>query len=170
VDARSGAAEVRGRFLADADGCSVRRDAVDDSLMNAERQRLRTLRATVVPGVENVDVAAALARIWSSTRRMWNRSAWPSTAGALMLHGALGWPRRTATLALNEERVGEESAFSDKELRGKTLGIAGLGRNRSGSRAGVRSFGMRESRDQYIRRRFASGAGRAWRSIRRVRG
>jgi len=126
VDARPGrSADVLAGDLADADALLVRSATrVDARLMDAA-PGLRII-ARAGTGVDNVDVAAASARgILVVNAPGANSISVAEHACALMLALARSVP--AADRAMKDGRW-EKKRFLGTELRGKTLGIAGLGR------------------------------------------
>ena len=158
VDARSGRTpEVLAADLADADGLLVRSATkVDAALMDAA-PGLRII-ARAGTGVDNVDVAAASARgILVVNAPGANSISVAEHACALMLALARSVP--AADRAMKEGRW-EKKMFLGTELRGKTLGIAGLGRIGQEVALRARAFGMRVvAHDPYISKEVAAGLG-----------
>ena len=158
VDARSGrrAAELV-NDIADADALLVRSaTTVDADLLKAAR-RLRIV-ARAGTGVDNVDVATASARgILVVNAPGANSISVAEHACALMLALARRVP--AADRAMKDGKW-EKKKFMGTELRGKTLGIAGLGRigREVSQRAGA--FGMRiVANDPFISKDIAAGLG-----------
>jgi D-3-phosphoglycerate dehydrogenase len=158
VDARSGRKpEVLAADLADADGLLVRSATkVDAALMDAA-PGLRII-ARAGTGVDNVDVAAASARgILVVNAPGANSISVAEHACALMLALARSVP--AADRAMKDGRW-EKKKFLGTELRGKTLGIAGLGRIGQEVAQRARAFGMRViAHDPYISKEVAAGLG-----------
>jgi D-3-phosphoglycerate dehydrogenase / 2-oxoglutarate reductase len=156
VDARSGRkADVLAADLADADGLLVRSATkVDAALMDAA-PGLRII-ARAGTGVDNVDVAAASARgILVVNAPGANSISVAEHACALMLALARAVP--AADHAMKEGRW-EKKKFLGSELRGKTLGVAGLGRIGQEVAQRARAFGMRVvAHDPYIAKDVAAG-------------
>jgi D-3-phosphoglycerate dehydrogenase / 2-oxoglutarate reductase len=167
VDARSGRKpDVLAADLADADGLLVRSATkVDAPLMDAA-PRLRII-ARAGTGVDNVDVAAASARgILVVNAPGANSISVAEHACALMLALARSVP--AADRAMKEGRW-EKKRFLGMELRGKTLGIAGLGRIGQEVAQRARSFDMRiVAHDPYISKEIATALGVDLLSIREM--
>jgi D-3-phosphoglycerate dehydrogenase len=126
--------------LADADGLLVRSATkVDAPLMDAA-PRLRII-ARAGTGVDNVDVDAASARgILVVNAPGANSISVAEHACALMLALARSVP--AADRAMKGAKW-EKKRFIGTELRGKTLGVAGLGRIGQEVAQRARAFGMR---------------------------
>jgi len=158
VDARPGrSADVLAGDLADADALLVRSATrVDARLMDAA-PGLRII-ARAGTGVDNVDVAAASARgIPVVNAPGANSISVAEHACALMLALARSVP--AADRAMKDGRW-EKKRFLGTELRGKTLGIAGLGRIGQEVAQRARAFGMRlVAHDPYISKEIAAGLG-----------
>ena len=109
-------------------------------------------------GVDNVDVAAASARgILVVNAPGANSISVAEHACALMLALARSVP--AADRAMKDRRW-EKKKFLGTELRGKTLGIAGLGRIGQEVALRARAFGMRVvAHDPYISKEVAAGLG-----------
>jgi len=156
VDARAGRTpDVLAADLAGADGLLVRSATkVDASLMDAA-PGLRII-ARAGTGVDNVDVAAASARgILVVNAPGANSISVAEHACALMLALARAVP--AADHAMKEGRW-EKKKFLGSELRGKTLGVAGLGRIGQEVAQRARAFGMRIiAHDPYIAKDVAAG-------------
>jgi len=155
VDARSGRKpDVLAADLADADGLLVRSATkVDAALMDAA-PGLRII-ARAGTGVDNVDVAAASARgILVVNAPGANSISVAEHACALMLALARAIP--AADHAMKEARW-EKKKFLGSELRGKTLGVAGLGRIGQEVAQRARAFGMHIiAHDPYISKDVAA--------------
>jgi D-3-phosphoglycerate dehydrogenase / 2-oxoglutarate reductase len=155
VDARAGRAPAALALdLADADGLLVRSATkVDAALMEAAPGLRIVARAGT--GVDNVDVAAASARgILVVNAPGANSISVAEHACALMLALARSVP--AADRAMKEGRW-EKKRFIGNELRGKTLGVAGLGRIGQEVAQRARSFGMRVvAHDPYIAKDVAA--------------
>src|SRR5919112_4734582 len=149
VDARSGRKpDALAIDLADADGLLVRSATkVDAQLMDAAPKLRIVARAGT--GVDNVDVAAASARgVLVVNAPGANSISVAEHAVALML--ALARLVPAADRAMKDGRW-EKKRFLGTELRGKTLGVAGLGRIGQEVAQRARSFGMRiVAHDPYI--------------------
>lgn len=126
VDAKTGrTAPALALDLADADALIVRSATkVDKALIDAA-PHLRVI-ARAGTGVDNVDVDAASARgIVVMNAPGANSVSVAEHTVALMLALARGVPAADASMKRGQW---EKSRFTGSELRGKTLGIAGLGR------------------------------------------
>jgi D-3-phosphoglycerate dehydrogenase len=125
--------------LADADALIVRSATrVDKALIDAA-PRLRVI-ARAGTGVDNVDVDAASARgIVVMNAPGANSVSVAEHTLALMLAIARGVPAANASMKRGEW---EKSRFTGSELRGKTLGIAGLGRVGQEVATRAHAFGM----------------------------
>src|SRR5713226_1807184 len=158
VDARSGRKPAAlAADLADADGLLVRSATkVTASLMDAA-PRLRII-ARAGTGVDNVDVASASARgILVVNAPGANSISVAEHACALMLALARRVP--AADRAMKDGKW-EKRKFMGMELRGKTLGIAGLGRIGQEVAQRARGFGMHVvAHDPFISREIAVGLG-----------
>src|SRR5882762_5419504 len=158
VDARPGrSADVLAGDLADADALLVRSATrVDARLMDAA-PGLRII-ARAGTGVDNVDVASASARgILVVNAPGANSISVAEHACALML--ALS---RTIPAADSAMKAGkwEKKRFLGTEVRGKTLGVAGLGRIGQEVAQRARAFGMRVvAHDPYISKDIAASLG-----------
>jgi D-3-phosphoglycerate dehydrogenase / 2-oxoglutarate reductase len=158
VDARAGRdASALAAALADADALMVRSATkVTASLLEAA-QRLRIV-ARAGTGVDNVDVPAASARgILVVNAPGANSISVAEHACALMLALARDVPDADRTMKAGKW---EKKRFLGTELRGKTLGIAGLGRIGQEVAQRARAFGMRVvAHDPYISKEIAAGLG-----------
>src|SRR5438034_7473057 len=158
VDARPGRTPAAlAADLADADGLRVRSATkVDARLMDAA-PRLRVI-ARAGTGVDNVDVAAASSRgILVVNAPGANSISVAEHACALMLGLARSVP--AADRAMKDGRW-EKRRFLGTELRGKTLGVAGLGRIGQEVALRARAFGMRVvAHDPFISADIAAGLG-----------
>jgi len=158
IDAKSGrpAAELAAA-LADADGLLVRSATKVTAALLAAAPKLRIV-ARAGTGVDNVDVAAASARgILVVNAPGANSISVAEHACALMLALARSVP--AADRAMKEGKW-EKKRFLGTELRGKTLGIAGLGRIGQEVAHRARAFGMRViAHDPFISREIAGGMG-----------
>jgi D-3-phosphoglycerate dehydrogenase / 2-oxoglutarate reductase len=158
VDARSGRpAAVLAGDLADADALLVRSATKVDAALIAAAPRLRIV-ARAGTGVDNVDVAAASARgILVVNAPGANSISVAEHACALMLALARSVP--AADHAMKGGKW-EKKKFLGTELRGKTLGVAGLGRIGQEVALRARAFGMRlVAHDPFISKEIASGLG-----------
>src|SRR5204862_490195 len=143
VDARAGRDRpALAAALADADALVVRSaTTVDDNLL-ASAPKLRIV-ARAGTGVDNVDVAAATARgVLVVNAPGANSISVAEHALALMLALARSVP--SADRAMKAEKW-EKRRFLGTELRGKMLGVAGLGRIGREVAHRAAAFGMRGS-------------------------
>jgi D-3-phosphoglycerate dehydrogenase len=158
VDARTGRAPADlASDLADANALLVRSATKVDARLLAAAPNLRIV-ARAGTGVDNVDVAAATARgIVVVNAPGANSISVAEHALALMLALARSVP--AADRAMKDERW-EKRRFLGTELRGKTLGVAGLGRIGQEVAQRARAFGMRVvAHDPFISGEVASGLG-----------
>ncbi len=158
VDARPGrAAAVLAADVADADALLVRSATKVDAALIAAAPRLRIV-ARAGTGVDNVDVAAASSRgILVVNAPGANSISVAEHACALMLALARSVP--AADHAMKDGKW-EKKRFLGTELRGKTLGVAGLGRIGQEVAQRARAFGMRlVAHDPFISKEIASGLG-----------
>jgi D-3-phosphoglycerate dehydrogenase len=158
VDARPGRSPADlTAALADADGLLVRSatKVTKDLLAAAPQLRIVGRAGT---GVDNIDVSAASARgVLVVNAPGANSISVAEHACALML--ALARMVPAADQAMKAGRW-EKKRFVGNELRGKTLGIAGLGRIGQEVAVRARAFGMRiVAHDPYISREIADGVG-----------
>jgi D-3-phosphoglycerate dehydrogenase len=158
IDARPGrsAAELA-ESLVDADGLIVRSATRVNAALLAAAPHLRVV-ARAGAGVDNVDVAAASARgILVVNAPGANSISVAEHACALMLSLARSVP--AADHAMKEGRW-EKRRFVGNELRGKTLGVVGLGRIGQEVAHRARAFGMRiVAHDPFISTEIAQGLG-----------
>jgi D-3-phosphoglycerate dehydrogenase len=158
IDARSGrSVPDLSAALADADALLVRSATKVTAALLAAAPRLRIV-ARAGTGVDNVDVAAASGRgILVVNAPGANSVSVAEHACALLLALARGVP--AADRAMKEGKW-EKKRFVGTELRGKTLGIAGLGRIGQEVAQRARSFGMRVvAHDPFISREIAEAIG-----------
>jgi D-3-phosphoglycerate dehydrogenase / 2-oxoglutarate reductase len=158
VDARSGRAPaVLSGDLADADALLVRSATKVTADLIAAAPRLRIV-ARAGTGVDNVAVAAASARgILVVNAPGANSISVAEHACALMLALARSVP--AADRAMKDGRW-EKKRFLGSELRGKTLGILGLGRIGQEVARRARPFGMRlVAHDPFISAEAAEAIG-----------
>ncbi len=158
VDARPGRTfEELARDLADADALLVRSATKVDARLLQAAPRLRII-ARAGTGIDNVDVAAATDRgIVVVNAPGANSISVAEHALALMLALARSVP--AADRAMKDERW-EKRRFLGSELRGKTLGVAGLGRIGQEVAMRAKAFGMRVvAHDPFISAEVASGLG-----------
>ena len=158
VDARSGHQRLDlAADLADADALMVRSATTVDARLIEAAPRLRII-ARAGTGVDNVDVVAASARgILVVNAPGANSISVAEHAWALMLAVARRVP--AADQAMKGGKW-EKKKFMGTEMRGKTLGIAGLGRIGQEVAARARGFGMRiVAHDPFISREIAAALG-----------
>src|SRR5471032_3250745 len=158
IDARSGRTPAAlAADLADADGLLVRSATKVDAALLAAAPNLRIV-ARAGTGVDNVDVAAASARgILVVNAPGANSISVAEHACALML--ALSRSIPAADSAMKGGKW-EKKRFLGTEVRGKTLGVAGLGRIGQEVAQRARAFGMRViAHDPYISKEIAAGLG-----------
>jgi D-3-phosphoglycerate dehydrogenase len=158
VDARSGRSPADlAADLADADALLVRSATkVTRDLLNAA-PRLRIV-GRAGTGVDNIDMTAASGRgILVVNAPGANSISVAEEAVALMLSLARKVP--AADQAMKNGKW-EKKKFLGSELRGKTLGIAGLGRIGQEVAIRARSFGMKIiAHDPYLSKEIASSLG-----------
>src|SRR3989475_12500400 len=158
VDARSGRQpSALAADLADADALLVRSATKVDRRLLEAAPNLRIV-ARAGTGVDNVDVDAASARgILVVNAPGANSISVAEHACALML--ALARLIPAADRAMKDGKW-EKKKFLGTELRGKTLGVAGLGRIGQEVAQRARTFGMRVvAHDPYISKEIAAGLG-----------
>jgi len=158
VDARTGRTpDALATDLADADALLVRSATRVDRRLLEAAPRLRII-ARAGTGVDNVDVVAATSRgILVVNTPGANSISVAEHALALMLALARSVP--AADRAMKSERW-EKRRFVGTELRGKTLGVAGLGRIGQEVAHRARAFGMRiVAHDPFISREVATSLG-----------
>ena len=158
VDARSGRKpDALAADLADADALLVRSATTVDAHLLSAASRLRIV-GRAGTGVDNIDVAAASARgILVVNAPGANSISVAEHACALMLALARSVP--AADRAMKDARW-EKKKFLGSELRGKTLGIAGLGRIGQEVAQRARAFGMRiVAHDPFIAKEIATALG-----------
>src|SRR5262245_36003244 len=158
VDARAGrTVDALAADLSDADALLVRSATKVDARLMDRAPRLRII-ARAGTGVDNVDVAAASSRgILVVNAPGANSISVAEHACALMLGLARSVP--AADRAMKDGRW-DKKRFLGTELRGKTLGVVGLGRigQEVGQRA--RAFRMRVvAHDPYISKEIALDLG-----------
>jgi D-3-phosphoglycerate dehydrogenase len=164
VDAKSGRSPSElAAALADADALLVRSatKVTRDLLKAATRLRIVGRAGT---GVDNIDVAAASARgVLVVNAPGANSISVAEHTCALMLSLARAVP--AADRAMKDGKW-EKKKFLGSELRGKTLGIAGLGRIGQEVARRARAFGMRVvAHDPFISEEVAAGMGVELRSL-----
>ncbi|MBI3491353.1 MAG: phosphoglycerate dehydrogenase [Acidobacteria bacterium] len=158
VDARSGRqAAALAADLADADALLVR-SATKVDLRLLEAAPVLRIVARAGTGVDNVDVTSASARgILVVNAPGANSISVAEHTCALMLALARSVP--AADRAMKDGRW-EKRRFLGTELRGKTLGVAGLGRIGQEVAQRARAFGMRiVAHDPYISKEVAASLG-----------
>jgi D-3-phosphoglycerate dehydrogenase / 2-oxoglutarate reductase len=158
VDARSGRPPASlAADLADADALLVRSATKVDGRLLEAAPSLRII-ARAGTGVDNVDVTAASARgILVVNAPGANSISVAEHTCALMLALARSVP--AADRAMKEAKW-EKRRFLGTEVRGKTLGVAGLGRIGQEVAQRARAFGMRVvAHDPYISKDVAAGLG-----------
>src|SRR5262245_24480971 len=158
VDARSGRQpSTLASDIADADALLVRSATKVDARLLAAAPKLRIV-ARAGTGVDNVDVEAASARgILVVNAPGANSISVAEHACALML--ALARLIPAADRAMKDAKW-EKKKFLGTELRGKTLGVAGLGRIGQEVAQRARAFGMRVvAHDPFISKEIAAGVG-----------
>ena len=158
VDARTGRSpDALAADLADADGLLVRSATKVDARLLAAAPRLRIV-ARAGTGVDNVDVEAASARgILVVNAAGANSISVAEHACALMLALARSIP--SADRAMKDGRW-EKKKFVGMELRGKTLGVAGLGRIGQEVAQRASAFGMHVlAHDPFISAELAARSG-----------
>ena len=158
IDARPGRkSDTLAADLATADALLVRSATIVDATLLAAAPRLRVI-GRAGTGVDNIDVPAASARgILVVNAPGANSISVAEHACALMLALARSVP--AADRAMKDARW-EKKKFLGTELRGKTLGIAGLGRVGREVAQRARAFGMRIiSHDPFISKEIADSLG-----------
>jgi D-3-phosphoglycerate dehydrogenase len=158
VDARTGRSpDALAADLADADALLVRSATKVDARLLDAAPKLRIV-ARAGTGVDNVDVVAASSRgILVVNAPGANSISVAEHACALMLGLARSVP--AADRAMKDGRW-EKKRFLGTELRGKTLGVAGLGRIGQEVAQRARAFGMRVvAHDPFISKEIADSIG-----------
>jgi D-3-phosphoglycerate dehydrogenase len=158
VDARAKRApDELARDLTDADALIVRSATKVDAALIAGATRLRVI-ARAGTGIDNVDVRAATERgIVVMNAPGANSVSVAELALALMLSLARAIPAADAAMKRN---VWDKKRLTGGELRGKTLGIVGLGRIGQEVAARARSFGMKMvAHDPFISEQVATALG-----------
>ncbi len=158
VDARSGRTpDVLGPDLAQADALIVRSATKVTEALLAKSPKLRVI-ARAGTGIDNVDLAAASARgILVMNAPGGNSVSVAEHALALMLSLARSVPAADATMKLGKW---DKKKLSGAELRGKTLGLVGLGRIGQEVAARARAFGMEVvAHDPFISEEVANALG-----------
>lgn len=158
VDARAGRApDVLARDLTNADALVVRSATKVDAKLIDAAPKLRVI-ARAGTGVDNVDLAAATARgILVINAPGANSVSVAEHALALMLSLSRAVPAADAAM---KRSVWDKKSLMGAELRGKTLGLVGLGRIGQEVALRARSFGMNVvAHDPFISDRVAAGLG-----------
>ena len=158
VDARTGRSPADlAKDLADADGLLVRSATKVTKELLASAGRLRVV-GRAGTGVDNIDVPAASGRgVLIVNAPGANSISVAEHACALMLGLARMVPAADQAMKAGKW---EKKRFLGNELRGKTLGIAGLGRIGQEVAQRARAFGMRiVAHDPFISREIAAGIG-----------
>lgn len=158
VDARAQRSQSDlARDLADADAIVVRSATKVDATLIEAAPKLRVI-ARAGTGVDNVDVAAASARgIVVMNAPGANSVSVAEHAMALMLALARAVPAADATM---KRGVWDKKRLTGAELRGKTLGVIGLGRIGQEVATRARSFGMEiTAHDPFISEQVAATLG-----------
>jgi D-3-phosphoglycerate dehydrogenase / 2-oxoglutarate reductase len=158
IDARAGRTRTDlAAAVADADALLVRSATPVDAELLAAAPHLRVI-ARAGTGVDNVDVAGASARgILVVNAPGANSISVAEHACALMLALARSVP--AADRAMKAERW-EKQRFLGNEIRGKLLGVVGLGRIGQEVTQRARAFGMRViAHDPFISTEIAQSLG-----------
>jgi D-3-phosphoglycerate dehydrogenase / 2-oxoglutarate reductase len=158
VDARSGRApDVLAPDLANADALIVRSATQVNERLIASAPKLRVI-ARAGTGIDNVDLPAASARgILVMNAPGGNSVSVAEHALALMLSLARSVPAADATM---KKSVWDKKKLTGAELRGKTLGLVGLGRIGQEVAARARAFGMEiVAHDPFISEEIANSLG-----------
>jgi D-3-phosphoglycerate dehydrogenase len=158
VDARSQrSASDLARDLAGADAIVVRSATKVDAALIEAAPKLRVI-ARAGTGVDNVDVTAASARgIVVMNAPGANSVSVAEHAMALMLALARAVPAADSAM---KRGVWDKKRLTGAELRGKTLGVVGLGRIGQEVASRARSFGMEiVAHDPFISEQVAAGLG-----------
>src|SRR6185295_17179039 len=158
IDARSGrSAEDLARDVSEADALVVRSATKVTSAVMAAAPRLRVI-ARAGTGVDNVDVPAATERgIVVMNAPGANSISVAELAMALVLSLSRSIPAADASMKAG---VWEKKKLTGSEVRGKTLGIVGLGRIGQEVGARARAFGMNlVAHDPFISEQVAGTLG-----------
>ena len=158
VDARSGRTpDVLGPDLQNADALIVRSATKVTESLIAKAPKLRVI-ARAGTGIDNVDLNAASARgILVMNAPGGNSVSVAEHALALMLALARSVPAADATM---KRGVWDKKKLTGAELRGKTLGLIGLGRIGQEVAARARAFGMEiVAHDPFISEEVAKSLG-----------
>ena len=158
VDAKAGRSQdVLAPALAEADALVVRSATKVDERLLSSAPKLRVI-ARAGTGIDNVDLAAASARgILVMNAPGGNSVSVAEHALALMLSLARSVPTADATM---KRGVWDKKKLTGAELRGKTLGLCGLGRIGQEVAARARAFGMETvAHDPFISENVAAALG-----------
>jgi D-3-phosphoglycerate dehydrogenase len=158
VDAKSGRTpDVLGPALADADALVVRSATKVDAALIAQAPKLRVI-ARAGTGIDNVDLDAASARgILVMNAPGGNSVSVAEHALALMLSLARSVPAADGAM---KRGVWDKKKLTGAELRGKKLGLVGLGRIGQEVAARARAFGMEiVAHDPFISEQVANALG-----------
>ena len=158
VDAKSGRTpEVLGPALAQADALVVRSATKVNASLIASAPNLRVI-ARAGTGIDNVDLDAASARgILVMNAPGGNSVSVAEHALALMLSLARSVPVADASM---KKGVWDKKKLTGAELRGKKLGLVGLGRIGQEVAARARAFGMDVvAHDPFISEQVANSLG-----------
>ena len=158
VDARAGRPpDVLARDLSNADALIVRSATKVDAKLIDAAPKLRVI-ARAGTGVDNVDLAAATSHgILVINAPGANSVSVAEHALALMLSLSRAVPAADAAM---KRSVWDKKSLLGAELRGKTLGLVGLGRIGQEVAVRARSFGMNVvAHDPFISDRVAAGLG-----------
>jgi D-3-phosphoglycerate dehydrogenase len=158
VDARSGRApDILAPDLANADALIVRSATKVDANLIEAAPKLRVI-ARAGTGIDNVDVAAASAKgILVMNAPGGNSVSVAEHALALMLSLARSVPAADAAM---KRSVWDKKRLTGAELKGKTLGLVGLGRIGQEVAARARAFGMDVvAHDPFISEEVANALG-----------
>jgi D-3-phosphoglycerate dehydrogenase / 2-oxoglutarate reductase len=158
VDSRSGRPpDVLGPDLAEAEALIVRSATKVTEALLSKAPKLRVI-ARAGTGIDNVDLAAASARgILVMNAPGGNSVSVAEHALALMLSLARSVPAADATMKRGQW---DKKKLTGAELRGKTLGLVGLGRIGQEVGARARAFGMEiVAHDPFISEDVASALG-----------
>jgi D-3-phosphoglycerate dehydrogenase / 2-oxoglutarate reductase len=158
VDARSGRTpDILGPDLQNADALIVRSATKVTAALLAQAPKLRVI-ARAGTGIDNVDLDAASARgILVMNAPGGNSVSVAEHALALMLSLARSVPVADATM---KKGVWDKKKLTGAELRGKTLGLVGLGRIGQEVGARARAFGMEiVAHDPFISEEVAKSLG-----------
>jgi D-3-phosphoglycerate dehydrogenase len=158
VDSRAGrSADVLARDLAEADALIVRSATKVNEQLLQSAPRLRVI-ARAGTGVDNVDLVAATARgVLVMNAPGANSVSVAEHALALMLALARALPAADGSM---KRGVWDKKSLTGAELKGKTLGLVGMGRVGREVAGRARSFGMEVvAHDPYISERVAATLG-----------